>query len=556
MKINPVNNYTVFKGANLSVNTFSDSHGLFRELGKFYQSFEDNSEDLFLEEKKGNKNVLVIDGDWFISGSAKGYKSNRDENSHYFQIKFFNAFVKKMKQLSSGLVTFFIPGNHEFDGGEQEFKRVANSIDAKILMTNLDVENSPTLNEPVQKGKILQKSILDIEDDKNPDLTHKVLFLGINPVNIPYYKKGMKGINFLNQPFKSQKNVRPEDYKETMDETVRQIEEFKKENPNGLVIVSVHTGVDFSKNLAQKMGQNINIIFDGHEHRDEIGKINGVKIVSLSQNFKKYVNVKFSIDDNGKLKEGVQIKSYYPLQEKKEQAGNAFFDRFFKQIFNKDLSNEYHIQTPSNIDTLSVNNVRFQNSFLANFITDSILSELQSHYPEIDIFAINASAIRGSINTETAGGANNLEVISALSGIVYDEAWVYKNEISGKNLLDIILDNLLFNSTSPERNPLMQYSGLIIDKKSILEKYKQGCSPDELSKFIIFAKDNKPIELDKTYTIANVQKFFLKSKHPFIHKEMYADAQNCNLNAKDLFAEYMDKHKDNLVAKCDTRILG
>lgn len=556
MKINGINNSIFFKGANISINALSDSHGLHGELGRFYQSIEDNRDSLFLEDKKGNENVLIIDGDWFISGGSKGYKSNENENSHYFQIKFFNAFVKKMKQLSGSLTTFFVPGNHEFDGGEDEFKRVADNINSTILMTNLDTKNSPALESLIQKEKIVEKSILEIPDDKNPDITHKALFLGINPVNIPYYKKGMKGINFINQPFKSQKNVHPKDYKETMDAAAKLIEEFKKENPKGLVIVSVHTGVDFAKNLAEKMGDDISIIFDGHEHRDEIGEINGVKIVSLSQNFQKYVNVKFSIDDDGSLSKDIEIKPYYPLLKKKSQNRENFFDRYFKMMFKKDLVNEYQINTPNGLETLSVSNVRTGNSFLANFITDSILAEIQESHPEIDIFGINASAIRGSIDTKHGNGANNLEIINALSGIVYDDGWVYKNEVTGKELFDIILDNLLFNSIAPERNPLMQYSGLIIDKKAILSEYQTNPDPKKLAQHITVTKDNSPLDFDKTYTVANVKKFFEKSKLPLISNKLYQEAEELNLNVTTLFSSYMNENKESLSAECNIRIIG
>ena len=107
----------------------------------------------------------------------------------------------------------------------------------------------------------------------------------------------------------------------------------------------------------------------------------------------------------------------------------------------------------------------------------------------------------------------------------------------------------------PERCPIMHNSGLIIDKKNLLFDYHLMASPDELAKHIIFEKTGEPIKPNGIYTIANVKKFFVKSKNPFIHDTLFKAAEPLNLNAKDLFVQYMHENKDNLYARCDVRIL-
>ncbi len=565
MKIQPVINFnTSFKGAALNINAFSDNHGNLDRLDTFFSNIEDNRDVLFLENKKGNKNVQIIAGDWFISGGTKGYQSNPNANSHFFQIEFFNTFMERLKKLidpskkqtagyNTDMPVYFLAGNHEFDAGENEFKRIADEIDAKILMTNLDVQNSPVLEDETGGGKIVQQDILEIEDDKNPNLKHKVLFLGISPVNMPYYAKGVKGIAFLDTKYKAEKLLSPEDYKRTFDDTVRRIEEFKKENPKGLVVVSSHTGANFSENLARKLGSKINIIFDGHEHRDEISDINGVKIAKLSQNFKKHVNVKFFIDDDGNLKDDIQISSYYPFN--KPRTG-SFFEGYYKGMFFRDLLNDFKITpTSPDVETLSVEHVRSKNNFLANFITDSILTEIQSEHPDVDIFGINASAIRTSLDTLHSGGTNIIRILEALNGITQNDAELYKNKVSGSLLIELILDNLLFNEPAPEKCPLMHYSGLIIDKGNLLFWAHIGKKPDELAKYVIFEKTGEPVKPDETYTIANVKKFFVKSKNPLIKDKLFKEALPLNLNAKDLFIQHMNSNKEHLSAKCDVRII-
>ena len=66
MKITPAQNfYNIqknlnFKGAALCVNGFSDSHGSLENLDIFYEDIKTNRDKLFLENKKGNQNLLTI----------------------------------------------------------------------------------------------------------------------------------------------------------------------------------------------------------------------------------------------------------------------------------------------------------------------------------------------------------------------------------------------------------------------------------------------------------------------------------------------------------------
>lgn len=143
--------------------------------------------------------------------------------------------------------------------------------------------------------------------------------------------------------------------------------------------------------------------------------------------------------------------------------------------------------------------------------------------------------------------------MNVLNGIVYEDAFVFKNEITGAMLLDLVLENLLFNETAPERNPIMHYSGLIIEKDALLREYHKGKSAEHLANFVK-TTDDKPLDLEKTYIVANVEKYFKKSKKPLIHDFMYSNAVPLHLNARELFTGHISKNKDNLVAKCDRRI--
>lgn len=555
MKITPYQNIQSanFKGANISINSFSDTHGNLEKLDRFYENIETNRDELFFENKRGNKNILLTAGDWFISGATTGYRSDENANSNDFQFIFFNKFLEKMKELGNN-AAYFIAGNHETDGGEFEFAKILDKINAKTIISNLDFNNSPTLQKQIDEGKVVKQEIVEIEDDKNPEITHKMLLLGISPINMSYYRKDMQGVNFINNPFKAEKLTTEKDYKETFDQTVKLIKQFKKQNPKGLVVVSCHTGMNFAQNLAQKMGsKNINAIFNAHEHKDSDSIVNGVNIIELSQNFEKYANIKFSIDDNGNLKDVAQPTIRRPF---KEPWRTGFFKKFYAKIFAKDLAKEYLIETDKpEVKTLSDKNVRIENSYLANFIMDAILDEIQKTNPEVDIFGMNASSIRSSLDTKDTGGTNNMQMLNVLSGIVHKDAELYKNKVTGEVLMELILDNLLFNEPRNERKPLIHYSGLIINRDTILQKYHDGESFEGLCKYIFVEKYNKPLNLEKTYTIANPRKFFMKSKNPLIKDELFNNAENMHLNARDLFVQHINENKDNLKAKCNERII-
>ncbi len=371
-----------FKGATLNINSFSDSHGNLEKLDAFYQAFEENKDEIFLDDKKGNQNALVVVGDFFIAGDTKGYKTNKNASSNDFQVKFFNVFINKLKGLVPKNVSYFIPGNHEFDAGEKYFKQILNSINAKVIASNLDFKNSPVLEDEIKNDKIFQTDILEIDDDKDPSKKHKALFLGISPVNIPAYKKGMKGIKFIDEASEGQDAVTKEDYERTFNKTIQLIEEFKKDNPKGLVIVSVHTGVDFAKNLANEMGDNISLILNGHEHKNDDETINGVNIINLSQNFEKFANIKLSVDDDGNLKSISEPKTYKPLLNFGKE---GIIQKIFYKVFCDDWEKEYKIRVDNpKLKSLDNEGVRYQNNYLANFITDSILSQIQKTNPDVD----------------------------------------------------------------------------------------------------------------------------------------------------------------------------
>lgn len=535
-----------FKGGILNINAFSDSHGQLSNIGDFYNTIEQNKNDLFLTNAKGTKNVVAIAGDWYMAGNVTGYLSRPKYNSQKFQLIFFNKLISELKHLSDNLTTLYSLGNHDFDAGFEEFEHCIEKMNAVIIATNIDFDNS----QKTLKKEILKSYVIEIKDDKNPNLHHKALFLGVLPANMSYYNKELKGIKFLDNTFKPQSEISTEDIQKTLDAIKEQIKKFKKQYPNGAIILLDHFGGIFRNELiSQKIP--INIILGAHEHNDYEEHLGNTHCIMLSQNFKKLENIKIKFDDSGKIS-SIQTQTYYP---EKSEKNNTIHD-FFERIFKKDIKTNFQIPADDDIKELTLKGLRYENNFLANFITDVILNRIRKKYPNTDFFAINASAIRGELKTEISGSVNNLNILLTLNGIKNEDADILISKLTGEQILDIVIENLVANSKDKNRNPLMHYSGLKINKTLLLKSLEHGIAKKDMIRFLTKTDTNEPLELDKEYCFANVRKFFIKTKNPKV-KEIYnsKNTVKTSLNAKNEFRKHFFENLGEVKAHREIRII-
>lgn len=544
--IKPYSN-TSFKNANININAFSDTHGELCLANNALEEMRLRQKDIFLPRQKGNANITAICGDWFMDGSRTGYLSNPTQENGIFQLKIFNKFIEQLKQIAPNNITLFTPGNHDFDGGVNLLSRIFQDINAQIIMSNLDFENSPAFEKSIIEEKLVSQKIIEVDDDKNPDLKHKILFLGISPVNLVSYQKDLEGVTLIDNKDKGQVSVQREDYERTLDYCKNKIKEFKDENPKGIVILMSHTGVNFADNLARE--STVNLIFDGHEHKEDIRVVNNTPIIPLSQNFKRIANTQIKIDDNGKI-DTTNIKLFYPLTNKVKGPLYSLYHQLFKQ----DINPSFSIQTQNpNLEFLSTKNIRCSNNFLANFITDSVLEEIQKIDPSVDFLAINSSSIRRSLRCSKEKSISNFDILNVLSGLKEEDGQIVTTKVSGKELAFFVLDNIMFNDKAPAKNPLIQYSGLIIDRAKMFELAEMNAPLKDYTSCIINAKTNEPISPDKEYTIANTIKYFNKSPNPQI-KEYKKVSKQFGYSVHELFKKHFIESDGTLFAKCDVRI--
>ena len=143
-------------------------------------------------------------------------------------------------------------------------------------------------------------------------------------------------------------------------------------------------------------------------------------------------------------------------------------------------------------------------------------------------------------------------MFNVLSGIKEEDGQIMTTEINGKELAYLIMDNVTFNKEEPNKNPLIHYSGLIVDKTQILEAVEKGEPLENYLKFIIDIRTGEPIKADKTYKIANVEKYFNKSENWYI-KSLKEKSEFFGTTVQELFKAHFVKSNGVLYAKCDIR---
>lgn len=534
MKINPFLNQTSFKGANISITALSDTHGSLELADKGYRTIAGS--DVFEKEKRGNANFLIIGGDWFISGAKTGFMTNPNKPLMKFQAEMLNKFIGKLKEISPSLSAIFVMGNHDLDGGVDLFQETVRDIDADVVITNLDENNSPKMKDAISEGKIVKEHIKAIPDDKDPNMEHYILNLAISPVNLEYFALNHDGLELIEDCRIPQNSVSPAQFEKTKRYAIERINTFREKHPKGKVILTCHTGLNLADEIIKEA--DVTIAFDAHEHKDETRFVNGVPVICLSQNFDKISNANIKIDDFGDI-ESITMKD---LRPNKINSSSGELSKFYRELFKDDLKKAYTIQsTNPDVVNLSIEGIRTKNNYLANFVTDSIMEGIKEIDPEVDVFALNSSSIRNGFKLGDEPSVTPFEVLNCLNGINHKIGQIVVNEVTGRELIYMILDNFRFNKLNPERNTIIHYSGLKINKTGFMDAYQKGKVGSDLCEFVVLSDTNEPVDPDKKYKIANVEKYFTKAHDEKI-KDMRQNSVELGVGVHKLFRDYFIKH--------------
>lgn len=577
-----------FRAARVNILATSDNHGNLMRLPRFMKTIENNAKEIF--PKAGDlstANFFTIVGDWFINPSKKGFITFPELSNGDFQnlalIKTIDAvreLVNKMVAKAGkvqaheapNLEVLYTLGNHCLDGGTKFMMNVMRKDPMKTLVTNVDMDKSPAVVEAMNTcDKIVKSAVYSIPDDKNPDLIHKILFLGVTIPSMDFYNPGLcEGLEFFDNSNKKDANLKEEDIQGTIKVVKDEVEAFKKENPKGAVILLSHMGNRLSE-MVQKNVPEIDHILNGHDHKNVQSSINGHSITSLGKDNELIKALNLEFDDDGNLAK-ITVNPFFTETTVADGLENHEFQKFLNEYFEKDLEplinlSELKAEPKENVTKEQVieqytsqvleglgitdpniteklmqnknfkelisaeaiqrakedtgvkkglnkltygNEIRYQNSYLMNYLTSAIKRTVRDKLNE-DVFtvAIQSSIVRGGLED----GSNNMKVMKVFDGVSEDLSNLRIGDVKGDELVGLIVENILANLKAPTRNTIIHWSDVQVNR-TLIEAIKNGTSNAKYSDAIRVrnpkTKQFEPIDLNESYRMVIGEKFLVK----------------------------------------------
>ena len=548
MKINSVSKQTTsvnFNGARVNILATSDNHGNVHSLPKFVKTVETNKGDIFLNsEDNSTLNIFAIAGDWFINPSKKGFFTNPNSTNGDIQLRFLKETISSIKEATgkgSNFETIFTMGNHDLDGGDSFIYKVLRTVPMKSLITNVDMQNSPGMRTCQGKNddKIAKSFVFEIPDDKNPDMKHKVLFVGATIPTMDFYNPSLlKRMCFLDNGNVKDANLKEQDIQKTIGAIAEEVNKFKAENPKGAVVLLSHMGDRLSKIVRDNVPQ-INVILNGHDHIAKTSLKGKTNINSLGKDneFIKALNLYFN--DDGNL-ETTDMSMFFTDLTLTDDLAQHPLQLFLKESFKEDMISHLEINDPSgDITELDYGNeIRFSNSYLANYLTSAVKRSISKIDPDVFSVAIQSSIIRGGLKD----GSNNLDLMKVFDGVSEDLSTLQIGSVSGEELVGLITENIKANLKSPTRNTIIHWSDFQIDRTLIseIQSGKSKKSYDEAIKARNpISKQFEPIDLMKYYKIVLPDKFLIKDDIEWPAK-IRGKFIPLNRTYDELFREHLD----------------
>ncbi len=535
-----------FKAGKLNILATSDNHGNLLTLPQVEKTIHSNKLQIFSESNKPSTlNIFAVAGDFFINPSKRGFLTKKNSTNGEIQAGFLSRLINSVKTacgLKSNFDTVYALGNHCLDGGDKFIMNTLHKQPLTTLVTNVNLEKSPTVTSLMEQenSNIVKSKIYEIEDDKNPNLKHHALFLGVTIPSMDFYNPGLlKGMEFYDNSNKKDSYLKEENLTKTFECVDQQVKEFKEKYPKGAVILLSHTGNPISK-LIRKHVPNINIILNGHDHLTSSYHEGKSAIYSLGKDNEILRSLSLNFNDKGDL-ESISENSYFPLRVDMKDGEVSPMKNFLKENFEKDLEPIVSLSDVSGeIDSLNYSDgIRYSNSYLANYLTSALKRSVKKIHPSIDSVAIQSSIIRGPIKN----GANNLDLMKIFDGVSEDLATVKVGKVSADELSGLITENVLANLDSPTRNTLIQWSDFQIDR-TLMEQIKNGSSDKDYMDAIKFkdpiSREFIPLDKNKNYEILLPDKYLLKNdiKYPSIIRNKF---QPLNGTYDSFFKQYLDE---------------
>lgn len=561
-----------FRAGYLNILSTADNHGKIMELPKVIKSVENNAGNIFPHvESKSSLNLLAIVGDWFINPSKKGFITNPELTNGDIQKWALIRFIDSIKQIIQNRVnnftgglnynfsTIYAMGNHCLDAGTNFIIDVMKTCPIKSLITNIDLSKSYKLTEAKENCREISESVIyTIPDDKNPNMEHRVMVLGVTIPSMDYYNPGLcDGLEFYDNSNQKDTALTEEKLQGTINSVKRQVEEFKKENPKGAVILMSHMGESLAEIIIKNVPQ-IDHVLNGHDHKTTQKHIGQTTISSLGKDNEiiKSLNCKF--DDEGNFLTP-SITQYDINRTVLDGIEELPFQIEIKQKFKKDtiplikMRDETNSQKNNKSLKLSYGDeTRYQNSYLMNFLTTAIKEELKKTI-DTDIYAVGlqSSIVRCGIENKS----DNLTVMKIFDGVSKELSGLEVGYVSGADFSGLIVENVLDNLINPTRNTLIHWSDVQIDR-TLIQLIRDGNANSEYHEAIRVrnpkTQEFEPIDLSKNYKIAIGKKYLLKNSIKYPPK-IRKDFKEIGVTYEDMFRRYLKENNYTINITANTK---
>lgn len=504
-----------FQAARLNIIAMSDNHGNVHTLPLLAETIKNNAKDIFIKSNDSStKNILAIVGDWFINPSKKGFLTQPNLTNGDIQLRFLNKIISYVRELSGksdNFDTVFAMGNHDLDGGDKFMYKVMRNTKMKTLITNVDEKNSIGLKELKDNSNVVKSFVYKIPDDKNPNLDHNVLFVGVTIPSMKFYNPGLlKKMEFLDDCNLKDSDLTPEKLIQTIEAVKKEVDKFKKENPKGAVVLLSHTGNNISKMIVDKVPQ-VNIVLNGHDHKNSTMLTGKTNINSLGKDNEIFKALNLYFDDDGNLS-NINMNTFFSRTTVKDNLDKNPVQKLLNQSFVEDMEPMVTLHDisgrPIELDYGEI--TRYQNSYLANFLTSAVNRSVRRICDDPDIIlGIQSSIIRGGLKNKS----NNLDIMKIFDGVSEDLSDVHVGKVKGDELVGLIVENVLGNLKAPKRNTIIQWSDIQVNR-TLIGEIITGKSNKKMDAAIKVRNEKtnefEPIDLDKDYKIAIGRKYLVK----------------------------------------------
>ncbi|MGM9994293.1 MAG: metallophosphoesterase [Candidatus Avigastranaerophilus sp.] len=547
MRISAINQSYVpkFGAAQLNILATSDNHGNVHSLPKLVKTVEVNKDDIFEKaEEPSTLNIFAIAGDWFINPSKKGFITREKMKNGDIQLQFLRKTIESVHKVAGKNTSFdalFTMGNHDLDGGDKFIYRVINNAPMKTLVTNVDTENSPVIASMLQgkESKVAKSIVYEIPDDKNPELKHKVMFVGVTIPTMDFYNPGLlKKLNFFDNGNKKDADLNESSIQKTIDAIAEEVNAFKAENPKGAVVLMSHMGNRLSKIIRDNVPQ-INVILNGHDHKSLTSLKGKTNINSLGQDNELIKSLNLRFNDDGDL-ETIDMNPFFSALTLDDNMDKHPLQLFLNENFSRDREPIVSLHDlgggESGLDYGS--EIRYSNSYLANYLTSAVKRSVRSIQPNVFAVGIQSSIIRGGIKN----GSNNLDLMKVFDGVSEDLSNLQIGDVTGKELTGLITENVLSNLKAPTRNTIIHWSDIQVDR-TLMAKIQAGESKKDYKDAIKvrnqLTKKFEPINLNSIYKIVLPEKYLVKDdiKWPGLIRNKFVSLHR---TYDELFRQYLD----------------